>query len=70
MQPRERQVRHGLHRGGAQHSHAPRARRVRSRAHQPRLADPWLAAKHQRLTPRGYLVQKRRQESLFLEPTY
>jgi hypothetical protein len=58
MQPREWQVRFGLHTGGRERGRAAVACRLRGLSQQARLADARLAAKHERLAVGGYPVQE------------
>ena len=57
------------HAGRPEHRHAPLTCRSLALGQQTRLADPGLAAQHERLASRGNLVQKRRQKPLFLVAT-
>jgi hypothetical protein len=59
MQPGKGQVCLGLNASRGEHGHAPLARGPRGLGQQPRLADPGLAAKHERLAARRDLVEER-----------
>jgi hypothetical protein len=69
VQPGKRQMRLRLHTGRREHRHAPLTGHSLGLGQQTRLADAGLAAKDERVTARGNVVQERRQETLFLEAT-
>ena len=60
VQARERQVRLGLHAGGAEHPHAAAGRAARRLPEQRRLPDPRLAADEQRAAPLPHPVEQAR----------
>ena len=69
MQAGEREMCLGLDAGGSEHGHAPLAGHPRGLRQQPRLPNPRLAAKHERLATRPDPIQERPQQPLFLAAT-